>query len=275
MNRDEATAKLLLEFKVDDGETYLANQYYNLPLQVLPPHYQDNDGTAFVYLLNPSGGIMQGDRLLTEIDVEENAKVLVTTTASTKYYKSEDDIAVVSNKICLGDNSTVEYMPEHGVPFANSDVLVENTFFLKDSSTFMAFDAVSSGRKARGEHFEYKRYRSKTSIIVDDKLILYDSIDVFPKTQPVNAKGILEDYDIFGTVYLYQKGLAKNICSHVRDSISVAGDMTLGISAVNDDLAVIKILGRSIIDYKESMYTIWDCCRKYMLNKTAVRIRKH
>ena len=57
-----ATGKLSLVFrKRDDGVTYMAKQYYKLPLQVLRPHYQDDDGTAFVYMLNPSGGVLQND----------------------------------------------------------------------------------------------------------------------------------------------------------------------------------------------------------------------
>ena len=53
-------------------------------------HYQDSDGTAFIYLLNPSGGVLQHDRLLTEITLEEGSRVYVTTPSNTKFYKMDE-----------------------------------------------------------------------------------------------------------------------------------------------------------------------------------------
>lgn len=85
--------------KKSSGKTYLARQFYDLPLQVLPPYYQDDDGTAFVYLLNPTGGVLQGDRLLTEIKVEKDARALITTPSANKLYKMEDDHAEILNEI--------------------------------------------------------------------------------------------------------------------------------------------------------------------------------
>ncbi len=47
------------------GRTVIADQYWRIPLQALPPSYQDGDDEAYVYLLNPTGGVVQGDRLHT------------------------------------------------------------------------------------------------------------------------------------------------------------------------------------------------------------------
>ena len=76
---ENPTGRLSLVFrKRADGRTAIAQQYFRLPLQILNPYYQDDDGTAFVYLLNPSGGILQNDRLLTELTLEENSRALIT-----------------------------------------------------------------------------------------------------------------------------------------------------------------------------------------------------
>jgi len=39
----------------DRERTAIVDQYWRIPLQVLPPSYQDEDDEAFVYLLNPTG----------------------------------------------------------------------------------------------------------------------------------------------------------------------------------------------------------------------------
>ena len=72
-------------------------------------HYQEDDGTAYTYLLNPSGGVLQHDRLYTEIVLEENSKVYITTPSSTKFYKMDDGHAEVVNKIkmCIRDSPAI------------------------------------------------------------------------------------------------------------------------------------------------------------------------
>lgn len=275
MNREEATARLTLRFEKDDEKTYLASQYYKLPLQVLPPHYQDDDGTAFVYLLNPSGGIMQGDRLLTEITVCKNASVVATTPAPTKYYKMEDDNAVLCNEFAVGENAVLEYIPEHNVPFNDTDVYQSNTFHLNASSTLIAMDAVTSGRKAKGECFGYNRFCSRISLYVDDSLILRDCMDVRPKEENLKAIGVLEGNEIIAGMYLYQHGKADEINRYISENMKRSGDIKVGITSPNEDLVIVRILSSSILDYKETIAELWKCCRAVMLKKKAVRLRKY
>jgi len=59
------------------GRTMITDQYWRIPLQGLPPSYQDGDDEAFVYLLNPTGGIVQGDRLHTSITLAPGARAAI------------------------------------------------------------------------------------------------------------------------------------------------------------------------------------------------------
>ena len=48
MNFEKATGALSLTFRRKAaGKTYIADQYYKIPMQIMPPHYQDDDGTAY------------------------------------------------------------------------------------------------------------------------------------------------------------------------------------------------------------------------------------
>lgn len=275
MNRDEATARLTLRFAEDKEKTYLASQYYKLPLQVLPPHYQDDDGTAFVYLLNPSGGIMQGDRLLTEIKLEERASVVVSTPSAAKCYKMEDSSAIVENTFDVEKNAILEYIPEHVVPFNGTDTVQSNLFLLDREAVLLAVDTVTSGRKARGESFGYTRFCSKTAIYVEGRLILQDCMDIKPREEKLYAKGVLEGNDIISGMYLYKQGAAYEIKKYVASNMRSYGNTRVGVSAVSSDLVVIRMLGDNIIDYKDTIADLWNRCRLAMLGKKAVRLRKY
>ena len=69
--------RLVLRLAWREGHTVVADQFWTLPLQVMPPSYQDDDDQAYVYLLNPTGGIVQGDRLETEVVLESGVRDLL------------------------------------------------------------------------------------------------------------------------------------------------------------------------------------------------------
>src|ERR1043166_1148030 len=54
---------LALEFERRPHQTILTRCRFRLPLQALKPSYIGGDGSAFMLLLNPGGGLVGGDRL--------------------------------------------------------------------------------------------------------------------------------------------------------------------------------------------------------------------
>lgn len=271
-----AVGKLNLTFRRKaDGRTYLAKQFYQLPLQIFPPHYQDSDGTAFIYLLNPSGGVLQNDRLYTEILVEENSSVCITTPSANKFYKMEDGFAKIENLFRVSKKAVLEYLPEHNVPFADSKTYQESTFYLDKDATLIAFDVVTSGRAERGERFEYDLYSSKTKIYVDEKLIAYETGKIEPKNKDFSGIGIFEGYDIYGSVFFYQENLSELFVNDLRQLLDKHNNIYYGVSRISEGLVVVKFLGKTILETQKVMSDIWSAGRKSMLLKDCVRIRKY
>ena len=276
MNHDQVTGELYLKFKKKkDGTSYLANQYYKLPLQVLPPHYQDNDGTVFVYLLNPSGGVMQKDRLLTEIVLEDESKVLVTTPSANKFYRMEEDKAIVTNICKVGKNCVLEYLPEHNVPFAQSKTYQRNSFYLNSTSTLIASDMITPGRTARNEYFQYDYFNSQTKIYVDEKIVACDYMNIEPGKKDIKGIGLLEDKNIIASYYLYKKDFSNEIKKQLDKKMKNFNGIHGGITTITEDLAVIRFLGDNVIEMQNAMGESWDDIRRIMLSKEAVKIRKY
>jgi urease accessory protein len=257
------------------GKTFLASQHFRLPLQVLTPFYSDTDGTAFVYLLNPSGGILQGDVLETDIVVEPGARAFVTTPSANKFYKMDEGHATLRNRISIAQGGVLEYMPEYNIPFSQSSVLQETSFDLDSGATLMAFDMIVPGRMEKGEFFEYDLYSSKISIRVDGKLLAHEVAKIEPTRANPRGIGILEGRNIYGTVFLYQdrlnSELKESISGVFYENLCVQG----GLTFLTESLAVIKFLGDNLTDCQKVVSEIWQICRKSMLGKDAVRIRKY
>lgn len=271
----QPTGELSLVFrKKENGQTYLANQYFKLPLQVMKPHYYDNDGTAFVYLLNPGGGIIQNDYLRTEILLEENSSVLVTTPSTTKLYKMEDGHAKLENIITVKEGAVLEYMPEHNVPFALSETYQETEYHLDRGATLIASDMVTAGRVAKGEVFQYNLYSSRTKIYVNGKLRIYDNSRMDPKVLKMQNLGYMEGYLTNGTIYVYSQNIDDQLPAKLN-SVQHEGNVKFAAGKIDNDLMIIRFLGDSIIDLKEMIDTVWGQLRRELLGKEPVRIRKY
>ena len=276
-DRQGAVGELDLIFRRrTNGQTYLAKRYFKLPMQVLQPFYQDKDGCAFLYLLNPSGGILQNDVMTTKIVVEKNAKALVTTPANTKYYKMELGPAKLTNEIDVMDEAEMEYIPEHNVPFAKSKVFQETTFNIAESAKLIAFDMVTSGRLARGEKFFYDIYSSKVKIFIDGELKLYENARLEPIKNPLNEVGKLEDNTINASIYFYQKDIdEEKVNKEITDYFNNEEATIGGVTFVSNGLGIIRILGNEIMAMQECMNECWGILRREMLGKDKIRIRKY
>lgn len=271
----EPTGQLSLVFrKKASGKTYIAQQYFKLPLQIMNHHYQDEDGTAFVYLLNPSGGILQHDRLLTELTLEEGSRAFITTPSNTKFYKMDEGHAEVVNRAEVKKGAVLEYLPEHNVPFAGSNVYQENVFHLDRGAVLIASDMVTAGRLSRGERFEYQLYDSRTKIYVDGKLRLYDCSRMEPEKISMEATGIMEGYQANGSIYVYAQDLSSCLAEEVN-KLSCGKGIRFAAGCLDPDLMIVRFLGEDLLELKSMIFTVWDALRRELLGKHAVRIRKY
>ena len=78
-----------------------------LPLQVLAPIALDGPA-AIVSLLNPTGGVLGGDRLSIDVTLAEGAHACVTTPSATRIYRSTGEPAVQTARLRLGPEAILE-----------------------------------------------------------------------------------------------------------------------------------------------------------------------
>ncbi|MDR3295285.1 MAG: urease accessory protein UreD [Clostridiales Family XIII bacterium] len=269
----ETTGIIRLDFKNDGGQTYLASQYYKLPLQILPPHCQDDDGTAFIYLLNPSGGIMQGDRLSTEIHLRKQARVLATSPSCAKFYRMEDGFAYVKTLCTIGEEAVLEYLPEHNVPFSGSKTRLENLFYLKKSSTLLALEMLTAGRKTRGESFQYGYFISRTKIYVEGELTVFDSMNLNPENEDLRGVGLFEGHEAAASLYIYRAELPENATAAANEAMQ--GQQSRGGVSQIGNIAIVRILADDVRRLRETMSAVWKAVRPILLGKEAVTLRKY
>ena len=258
-----------LEYDSDRNKTVITKQESQVPLYVQKAlHYDESiPSMAHVFILSPSGGVLQGDRYRTDITSQNNAIAHITTQGATRIYKMDENYATQIINLKVNKNSYLEFIPQQLIPYNNARYYQKVTFNVDETSTLLYSETLVPGRIAMGELFEYDICYLKTILENDSKNIqFFDSCMLQPKKQKMNIIGMFGRYTVLSTVYL----ITKNNISKLNEKINLIfndNDEVVGGSSIlpNDSGLCVRILSNSTEDSKDVIYNIAKVVRKQIL----------
>ncbi|MBO5623311.1 MAG: urease accessory protein UreD [Butyrivibrio sp.] len=255
-------------------KSYVKKQYFKLPIQIMPPFYQDEDGTVSLYLLNPSGGMVSGDEFYINVSLSDNSRLMLATPSSNKVYKRKDSFkSVQKNLFSLGKDACLEYYPESVIPFKDSYYEQDTVIELEESSKLIMWDIFSPGRVSRNEAFSFYIYKSDTKIYLDDRLIYRDNAVVENKEQYFSSMICMENNLFMATVIGYSCDVEKN---SIKEQFGKSVDGTISaITSPSKGLIVGKVLAQHMYLLEEECYRIANLLRNQILGKNRLLIRKY
>ena len=167
------------------ARTVLARSRWTLPLQILAPLALD-DPASVVSILNPTGGLVGGDRLAIDVAVGEGAHACLTTPSATKVYRTTGAMAEQRVRVSVARGATLEWVPDHTIPYAGSAFRQSIDVDVAAGATVVLVDAFSAGRVARGEAWQFTWLESRLSVtdaqgpIVHDRFVLDGGAGAMP-----------------------------------------------------------------------------------------------
>jgi len=108
--------QLSLRAEARDGRTVLAAQAFRAPFHVSKPYWDADTGTLLVQVVNPTAGILSGDKLESDIAVSEGGALLVTTPSASRVFQMCGGSAECSQHFSVARGGWLEVMPEPLVP---------------------------------------------------------------------------------------------------------------------------------------------------------------
>jgi urease accessory protein len=157
-------ARLDLRFAASDGPTRLVERSHQGPLVVQRPFYPDADGTCHVYLLHPPGGVVGGDGLHCRVHCERSAKVLITTPAATKLYRTPGGHSELSQQLRVERGARLEWLPQETIAFGQAHCRVSTWIELAAGADYLGWEVLCLGRPASGDHFGQGRLQLSTEL---------------------------------------------------------------------------------------------------------------
>jgi urease accessory protein len=149
---------LKLDYRQDDEGRTTALDKHHGPLRVLQRLYPEGPGICHHVLVHPPGGIVGGDRLEIEMDLQPGSHALITTPGATRYYRSAGALASQDLRARIADGARLEWLPLETLVY--DAALAENRlrFELAPRAEMLGWDVLALGLPAAGLPFERGHY---------------------------------------------------------------------------------------------------------------------
>ena len=263
--------KLTLESDSQRNKTIITEQLSRVPLYVQKALYYDETipSMAHVFVLSPSGGVLQGDRYRTDIELKNGAISHITTQGATRMYKMNSNYATQMINLNVGKNCYLEFLPEQLIPYKNSRYYQKATFKIDDSATLVYSETIVPGRVAMGELFDYDVCCLKT-LCYDDKqeIKFHDNCILEPKKQTMNSLGIFGNRTVLSMMYVVTKKECVEELYEIINQIFKDNDEIIGGASIlpNNSGLSVRILSNSSEVNKITVYNIAQIIRKQIIH---------
>lgn len=163
-----------ISFKTNEKKTRLDHLYQQGSAKIRFPQNHDNDLEAV--LINTAGGLTGGDRLDWTLQLGKGARVVATTQACEKAYRSSEGAAQLSTQILLEEQSELHWLPQETILYEGSSLSRTLCVRMKKEARLLAIEPVMLGRRAMGETIEQMMFRDQWRIWQNNKLVHADNV---------------------------------------------------------------------------------------------------
>lgn len=156
----------------DSGRTALVEQAFRAPYHLSKPYWETDTGVLLVQVVNPTAGILAGDRLESIIAVDSLASVLVTAPSASRLFHMKDGRAECRQRFTVEAGGWLEVMPEPLVPHRGSDYRQTTRIDAAEGGELFFADLLVPGRVAHGETWAWSHLSLKTEVRIAGQLVL-------------------------------------------------------------------------------------------------------
>lgn len=269
---------LAYEFDHDGSRTVLTRSFCTSPWHHFPPTYLDDSGCAYTWLVNPSGGLVGGDQVTIAADLLAGTQVLMTSPSANRVYRSLGEPSVQRVELTLGPRARLEWMPELTIPFAGSNFLQSINVTLGAGATLILWDAMASGRVARGERWAFARYRNAITITLASGARVLERYDLEPPADCL--PGFVTEWDYIGSLLILGDEVAGERRARLEADLAEVlerqpRELLGGLSEPAAPGLVVKVVARSAPVLLAFLDSAWARTRACLWEFPAPILRKY
>lgn len=276
LDRVGRDGRLSLRFARRGSRTDLVRSSFTLPLQVLAPLAME-DGSAYLVLLNPTGGVLGGDRLTSEIILEPFAHASLTTQSATRVYRTDDLPAIQDTVIRVGEDATLEYFPDHLIPHPGAALRQSLHVEIARGGRALIWEAMACGRIGRNERWKFREIVTEVEAFVRGKPAWRSRAKIDPDVLAPERPGVAETYAYTGSLAILADGFTQwpQLIAAINRELAAIPEVHGGVSKLAGDGCLVRLLANSAIDLTAMSAALWAVARALVLDLPAFHSRKY
>jgi urease accessory protein len=267
------------EFERQGSRTVLVRSSCSSPWHHFPPSYLDDSGCAYTWLVNPSGGLVGGDRVSVEAQLHAGTHVLMTSPSANRIYRSLSEPAVQEIRLSIGPQARLEWVPEVAIPFAGSRFRQSILVDLAPGATVVLWDAMASGRVAMQERWAFAAIDNEICIRTSVNGAVVERYRVVPGRLPESV-GFVGVWDYVASFFIIGDAVHADVWKRLDVALATVLEQRPGLvlGAVStpaiSGLAV-KLVARSAPDLTVTLQAMWAAVREALWNLPVPNLRRY
>lgn len=259
-------ASLHLGFRCINGRTVPARRASRGPLRVQRPFHPEG-AVCHVYVLHPPGGIVGGDELRIEVDVETGAHALLTTPAAGKFYRSAGCAARQAQHLRVAAGAALEWLPQENIVYDGAIARSLTRIDVEQRARFMVWETVCLGRPAAGEIFTHGLFEQRLEVYRDGHPLLLECSRYEGGGDMLRAPWGMGSAPVAATMICAPCGEAELAAARAAMATAAAGEHIA--ATLVDGLLLLRYRGARSDLARAHFVRLWSALRPLCLGRAA------
>lgn len=135
----------LRRLRADDTPHTVVQHQRSGPLHVLQSLYPEGPAVCHNVIVHPPGGLVGGDKLAMQLQLDAGTHALLTTPGATRFYRSDQLPAQQTLRANLSAHSRLEWLPMETLAYSGCQARNELVFNLAEGAELMGWDITALG----------------------------------------------------------------------------------------------------------------------------------
>ncbi|OZG73881.1 hypothetical protein BTA51_08830 [Hahella sp. CCB-MM4] len=279
-------ARLEISACANQGRTSISRARHEGPLRIQRPFYPEGTERPHLYLLHPPGGLVCGDHLKIDIDLEEQAKLLITTPSAGKIYRTDQQGHAQKQDINIEctNNAHIEWLPQENIIYDGANGEQNLTLSTTSDSSFLLWDITAMGRPATNAPFRRGCFIQKLNIVKNGLPYFHERVHLQDAGANFTSPWGLNHYPVYGSLFAGYIKDSQAALEALRDHLDsvISGSVPPALSAIEisrspiqwsatrrDDLIILRALGQQSEPIKALFMEAWHLLRPQILGVDA------
>jgi urease accessory protein len=154
-------------------------------MHVSKPHH-DADALV-VNVVNPTAGLLEGDRIECRVEVETGGRLVLTTPSASRMHRMHDGFARVRLELLVESGAFLEFWPELFIPQGGTRFRQETSLNVENGGDLLFFESLAPGRVAAGESFAFRELEWETDVRFAGSLVARERYRIVPGNESVQT----------------------------------------------------------------------------------------